>query len=124
MPQKVTKDKGFSLLELVVAVAVLAIGTLAAMRATEQSRHALAGAPGRLLATIVAQNRAEELHLYGAATGRGLPDRVEMGGQAFAVDVGFKQTAAGLTEAQISARAETGEGAQLVAILPSGNAGQ
>jgi general secretion pathway protein I len=110
--------RGLTLLELVIAVAVLSIGTLAAVRATDQSRRALAGAPERLLAQVVAENRAEELRLYGAAAGRGLPGRVEMGGQGFAVTVDFTPTAAGLTEARISARAESGAGALLVAIVP------
>jgi general secretion pathway protein I len=107
-----------TLLELVIAVAVLSIGTLAAVRATDQSRRALAGAPERLLAQVVAENRAEELRLYGAAAGRGLSGQVEMGGLEFAVTVDFSPTAAGLTEALIVARSESGAGALLVAIVP------
>lgn len=110
--------RGMTLLELVIAVAVLSIGTLAAVRATDQSRRALAGAPERLLAQVVAENRAEELRLYGAAAGRGLSGQVEMGGLEFAVTVDFSPTAAGLTEALIVARSESGAGALLVAIVP------
>lgn len=119
------QDRGLTLLELVIAVAVLSIGTLAALRATDQSRRALAGAPQRLLAQVVAQNRAEELRLFGVATGRGLPDRVTMGGQVFVLDVAFSATAGGLSEARITARREGGgPGALLVAILPAPGAGR
>lgn len=111
--------RGLTLLELVIAVVVLSIGTMAALRATDQSRLALAGAAPRLLAQVVAQNRAEELRLYGANTGGSLPDQVTMGGQVFGVKVDYATTAAGLIEARISARAVTGEGAVLVAVLPA-----
>ncbi len=117
MRRRIKAPRGLTLLELVVAVAVLAIGTLAALRATDQSGRALGGAEARLLAQLVAENRAEELRLYGS--GGGLPARVAMGGRDFTVSVKFAQTAANLTEARITARAETGEGAVLVAILPA-----
>ena len=112
------RDRGLTLLELVIAVAVLAIGTLAALRATDQSRRALAGAPVRMLAQLAAENRAEELRLYGSAAG--LPGTVELGGRIFALSVETERTAAGLATARITARAETGEGAQLLAVLPGG----
>lgn len=116
MRQGLRDTDGLTLLELVIAVAILSIGTLASLRATEQSRRALAGAPLRLLAQVVAQNRAEELRLFGAG---GLPDRVEMGGQSFDVKVVIAPTAAGLRQAVITARAGSGEGALLVAVLPA-----
>ena len=112
--------EGLTLLELVIAVAVLSIGTLAALRATDQSRLALSEARARLLAQVVAENRAEELRLYGPSAGRGLPAIVQMGGQDFTLDVVFATTAAGLSEARITARAPSGEGAQLTTVLPAG----
>ena len=42
MRRRLDDDRGLTLLELVIAVAVLSIGTLAALRATDQSRLALA----------------------------------------------------------------------------------
>ena len=116
MRRRLDDDRGLTLLELVIAVAVLSIGTLAALRATDQSRLALSGAQTRLLAQVVVQNRAEELQLYGG-TGGPLPGTVEMGGR-FAVTVAYQATAAGLRQASIRARADTGEGALLVAVLP------
>ena len=41
-----------------------------------------------------------------------------MGGRRFAVTVAYQATAAGLRQASIRARADTGEGALLVAVLP------
>lgn len=122
--RRLRNTRGLTLLELVIAVAVLSIGTLAALRATDQSRLALAGAPPRLLAQVVAQNRAEELQLYGTAAGRGLPATVQMGGQSFAIEVVFTPTAAGLSQARITARAQSGEGAVLIAVLPPPGAGR
>ncbi|WP_146591313.1 type IV pilus modification PilV family protein [Puniceibacterium confluentis] len=118
MRRRLTGERGLTLLELVIAVAVLAIGTLAALRATDQSRRALAGAPLRLLAQVAAENRAEELRLYGTVAAGGLPASVTLGGQVFAVEVRLAPTAAGLSEARITARAQSGEGALLVAVLP------
>lgn len=109
--------RGLTLLELVVAIAVLSIGTLAALRATDQSRRALAGSEARLLAELAAQNRAEELRLLGA--GAALPGAVTLGRHRFALTTRRRSTEAGLVEARITARAETGEGAVLVAILPA-----
>lgn len=124
MRRRVRAPRGLTLLELVVAVAVLAIGTLAVLRATDQSGRALGGTEARLLAQLVAENRAEELRLYGSARGSTLPGRVAMGGRDFTVTVDFAQTAANLTQARITARATSGEGALLLAILPAPGTGQ
>lgn len=116
------RSTGLSLLELVVAIAVLAIGTMAALRASDQARLELGGAEPRLLAQLVAQNRAEELRLLGAAAGRGLSQVVAMGTHSFVVTTGFETTAAGLVRAEITARASdgsgTGSGALVVTWLP------
>ena len=108
-------DRGLTLLELVVAVAVLSIGSLAAIRATDQSRHVIAGATPRILARVVAQNRAEELRFLG---GRGLPDTMQMGGHSFVITTDRTATAGGLVQASITVRADAGPGAFLVVYLP------
>lgn len=111
-------DKGLTLLELVIAVAVLAIGSIAAIRASDQSRVAIGGEAPRLLARIAARNRAEELQLLGATAQ--LPDTVHMGGQHFHLSTEREATAGGLIKATVTARAESGEGAQLILYLPPG----
>ncbi|MDU8912177.1 type II secretion system minor pseudopilin GspI [Aestuariicoccus sp. MJ-SS9] len=110
-------DRGLTLLELVVAVAVLAIGSLAAVRVTDQSRQVISGATPRILARIVAENRAEELRLYGPGGGA-LPGAVEMGGQRFVIEVDRSATVGGLLRAAITVRSDEGPGAFLVTYLP------
>ena len=113
-----TGDNGLTLIELAVAILVLSIGSIAALRAADQSRLAIGGAQDRLLAQIVARNRAEELRLHSPAERTGLPATVEMGGQTIAVSATTKTTAAGLTETTVTARGQRGGGAIFVIYLP------
>lgn len=123
---------GMSLLELVVAVLVLSIGVLAATRATDQSRLAIGGAQTRVLAQIVATNRAEELRLYANriaeqrfnGTIESLPEKVTIGGQQFSLYTAQKVTAGGLVRTQITARSEAGTGVVFVTYLPTPQLGQ
>lgn len=114
--------RGLTLLELVIAVVILSIGTLAAVRATDQSRVSIGGGMTRLLATVAVQNRAEEVKLMGLTAVRSLPTKIRLGGQDFALTVETRLTAAGLTQVELGARAVTGEGAVLVLWLPAGGA--
>lgn len=113
-------DQGLSLLELVVAVFVLAVGTLTVLTAVDQSRVSIGEERQRLLAGVVADNRAEALRLPGA---RVLPKTVQMGGLSFTVSQQLRVTAGGLTQATIVVRAPGGPGAQRVAWLPAGRGG-
>lgn len=110
--------RGLTLLELVVAVFVLSLGSIAALRATDQSRLAIGGMPSRVLAQIVARNRVQELQLYGALQSGTLPDEVEMGGRLFQISQSKTPTAAGLIEMAITVRGPDGPGAYLVAYVP------
>lgn len=112
-------QRGLTLLELVIAILVLSLGSLAALRATDQSRRAIGGEEPRLLARIAARNRAEELQLYGGR-GPALPAEVELAGQAIAIDTGMQATAGGLLRATVTARAASGEGAALTVYLRPG----
>ena len=113
------RDRGLTLLELAVAILVLAIGSLAAIRATDQSRVAIGGELPRLMAAIAARNRAEELQLLGPHA-VGLPESVRLGGQEIALEVSREATAGGLVRASVTARAASGEGAVLVVYLAPG----
>ena len=53
--------RGFSLVELVVAILVLSIGTVGALRAFQQAGRDTAGLTARQLALQVAQSRADEI---------------------------------------------------------------
>ncbi len=115
--------RGFTLLELVVAVLVLAIGSLAALQAVDQSRRVLGGALPRVLAQLVAQNRAEELRLAGLPSGLSLPSQVQMGPYSYQLTVTTKATAGGIIQAEIRAVSSEGPGAVLVTFLMPPGAG-
>lgn len=116
--------RGLTLLELVVAVFVLSLGSIAAVRATDQSRLAIGGMETRVLAQIVARNRVQELQLYGVGKSAGLPTQVEMGGRRFTVQVARESTAGGLVRAEVSVRGPDGPGAYLVAYVTRNGPGQ
>lgn len=115
--------RGLTLLELTVAVFVLALGSIAALGAVDQSRRGIGQERTRLLAGIVAQNRAEEMRLLGAAAGQGLAGSVSMGAQSFQVSHNLKGTAGGLIEVTITVRSEVGPGAVMVTYLAPGLGG-
>lgn len=112
---------GFTLIELAVAILVLALGAVAATRAGDSAQAALGGIEARVLARIVAENRAEELQLFGPDAA--LPETVRMGGQDFTVAVEAETTEAGLVKAGIVVRSPLGPGARLVAYLRRRGAG-
>lgn len=109
--------RGLTLLELVIAVLVLSLGSLAAIRATDQSRVAIGGMPSRVMAGIVARNRIQELQLYGATKAGTLPAQVEMGGRLFQVHTETEATSGRLVRVAVTARGPDGPGAYLVAYL-------
>lgn len=114
MTRRRPADTGFSLVELLVAVLVLSIGVIAAMRSVGHSTRVLAGETDRLMAQTVALNRAEELRLLGAARGRGLPRTVPMGHGDWQVRMDEAASQAGLVEITITVSAPGRPGARLV----------
>lgn len=115
--RRLSAPRGLTLLELAVAIVVLAIGSLAAIRTTDQSRRAIGGEMPRLLAQIAARNRIEELQLFGRFAA---PPRqgAELAGQRLTLTEQRETTAGGLERITVTARADSGEGASLVAYLP------
>ena len=111
--------RGLTLLELVIAIATLALGTMATLKATGQARLILGGAAPRVLAQLAAENRAEALRLPGAAD---LPGTVTLGPYRFRVETRRRATAAGLIRADITVTSSEGPGATLVTFLPGGGA--
>lgn len=112
-------DRGLTLLELVIAVLVLAMGTIAALRATDQSRVAIGGAQDRTLAALAAANLAEELKLRGAE-GPSPASSVVLGGRAFELSTVRRPTAGGLVRVEITARSARGPGARRVIYVVAG----
>lgn len=111
-------DLGLTLIELLVAIIVLAIGSLAAIRAADQSRYSIAGELPRLLVETALRNRAQEIQLLGPFAG--LPDTVQIAGQAIQMTQDRDTTEGGLIRITLGARASTGEAAGLVVYLPPG----
>lgn len=117
MPPRMTApDAGVTLLELVIAIFVLSMGTVAAFRAIDQARHVVGGEAERLHAREVALNHAEELRLFG--TGETLPVRARQGGREWELSTTRATTAAGFTEVTITASADDSAGARVVVWLP------
>jgi general secretion pathway protein I len=111
-------NSGLTLLELALAILVLSLASLAALRSSDQSRRAIGGEMARLMARVAVQNRIEELALYGREAG-GLPQQIRIGPQQIRLDHEIKPTAGGLLRFEVTGRAQSGEGASLVAYLPS-----
>ncbi|MEN3749800.1 type II secretion system minor pseudopilin GspI [Sphingomonas sp. HF-S3] len=79
------EDDGFSLIEAMVALAILAIASVGLMRAVESHIDSTRGLERRTIAMWVAENRLAEIEL-GMATGSEAQP-VDMLGQQWRVDV-------------------------------------
>ncbi|MGH1414390.1 MAG: type IV pilus modification PilV family protein [Pelagimonas sp.] len=112
------RTKGITLVELAVAILVLTIGTVAALRATDQSQRVIGGETPRLMARLAARNRIEELKIF--STRAELPKQVILGPYNIQLEVSHKTTAAGLVQSVVTARSDSGEGAQLIAYFTPG----
>jgi len=94
--------RGITLIEVIIAILVLAIGTLAAVRTMDQSRLELGGARDRLLAQLVASNRAAEIRVVGLAAGANLPASVQQGPFEWRIATQSKATQGGVYQVQIT----------------------
>ncbi|RZJ75943.1 MAG: type II secretion system protein GspI, partial [Brevundimonas sp.] len=84
-PPFADKDAGFTLVEVIVALSILAIATVSLIRASEAHVDLIGGVRERVIAQWVAENRLAELEItHGAANG---PDVVDMMGVPWRVDV-------------------------------------
>lgn len=111
--------RGFSLVEIVVAIAVLAIGTVAALGAFRAAGREGEGLALRFLALEVAATRADEIRLLGLAEAGALPAEVAMGRHRFAIALGRQPTRGGLVETAIAVHSPDGPGARLVVHFPA-----
>lgn len=82
-------EAGFSLIEALVALLVLAIAAAGLVRAAEAHVDSIRSLERRAAAQLVAQNRLAELAIPGAAAG---PASVEMLGQRWTVAVAERAT--------------------------------
>lgn len=111
--------RGLTLVELVVAIMVLSIGTIAAFRAFDQAQRGIGEQAARALAHQVALNRAAELKLSGMAAGRSLPSDVAMGPWRWTVEVREEATRVGLVQAEIVVATPGQPGARLASYVPA-----
>ncbi|MEO9496872.1 MAG: prepilin-type N-terminal cleavage/methylation domain-containing protein [Roseobacter sp.] len=108
-------DSGLTLVELAVAVLILSIGSIAAIRAANQSRVVIGGSETRMFAQVAARNRAEELKFLGPRAN--LPSTVTVGQQRFELIQENLTTAGGFVRSNITAQGQ-GSGALYVVFLP------
>ena len=106
--------RGITLIEVAVAIAVLSMGAVAALRSTDAASRATAAEMPRLMARIAARNRAEALALGGVPG----PDTVTVGGHRITLDTRVSGQASGLVAVTVTARTEAGPAAGLVVHLP------
>lgn len=119
MRRALKAPRGVTLIELLIAVAILAMGTLAAWRSFDAVRRGVGGQAARALAQEVALNRAAELWL---APGADLPGVERMGGVDWTVTLSAQATEGGLAETEILVAAPGQPGARLMVWLPEADA--
>jgi len=110
-------ERGITLIEVTVAILVLAIGTVAAFRSFDAATLQIGGAPERLFAGQVALNRAAEYQALGYEAARGLPDNVNFGNREWRLEIDEAETQAGYIELRIRVHGDAGPGALLVTFV-------
>lgn len=110
----VTAPRGVTLIELLVAVAILALGTLAAWRSFDAAGRGVGGQAARVLAQEAVLNRAAELYLDPAAP---RPDVERLGGIDWTLTLTVQATEGGLAQTEIRAAAPGQPGAVLTVWL-------
>lgn len=73
------RQQGFTLIEVLVALVIVAVAMSAAVRAAGQMNQSNALLHERSLAMLAAQNSLAELRLRGAGKGAGAPQRCDQG---------------------------------------------
>jgi general secretion pathway protein I len=89
----VAKDAGFTLVEALVAMLILAIAAAGLIRASETHIDSVRDTERRTAAAMVARNRLAELSLPGLTSVAARATRVEMLGERWSVSEAAKPTA-------------------------------
>ncbi|MGH1356940.1 MAG: prepilin-type N-terminal cleavage/methylation domain-containing protein [Thalassovita sp.] len=111
-------QQGLTLIELVVAIAILSIGSLAALRTTDQARLAIGSQLHRVLTDTALRNRTQELQLLGPYAN--LPASVQVGNLEISISQNRKTTQAGLVQMTVSAKSQAGTSSQATLYLAPG----
>lgn len=85
-----TRENGFSLIEVLVAITILSIAGAALIRTAQDHAGRLTRLEASMLAQIVAANRLVELRLNGDV--RRLPGEVVMGGEIWRIETHLRPT--------------------------------
>lgn len=112
-------DRGFTLVEVLTAVAVLSIALVASFKLINQQTRAAAGLNDRVLAHWVALNHLEERRL-----GISSPQDRQMGGITWAIDTRESAGPVDLTRLEITVSSPGHAGAVLVGYLPPAGGAQ
>lgn len=117
--------QGFTLIEALVALAILAVASAGLMRATMAHIDTVGGLQARAIAGWVAENRLVELAVDGGVP-QSRTDRVEMLGRFWNVAVsveGSEDPDLALVTVAVSPAGETGPAAILTGFVDTGSAG-
>lgn len=112
-------DAGLTLIELIMAVLILSLATLAGMRAVDGARRAVAGEATRALALHVAQNRAARIRIEGAAGAGAMATEATMAGRVWRIETQPRNAPEGLVSYRLHVMAADGAGAVLDLLLPA-----
>lgn len=110
--------RGITLVEVMVAVMVLSVGTVAALQAFDAARLQIGAAPERVFAQHVALNRIAAFRAQDRETARALPRTVRFAGRSYSFEITETETLGGYVELRVRAARPEGAGAVLVAFLP------
>lgn len=88
MKQAMDNEQGFSLIEALVAMLILALASIGLIRASEAHIDSIRGLERRAAADLVAHNRLAELRLHISP----LPNETDMLGERWAIAVSEKAT--------------------------------
>lgn len=115
---RLSGTRGITLVEVMVAVMVLSIGTVASLQAFDAARHQIGSAPDRIFSQHVALNRVAAFRALDRATARSLPGTVTFAGRDWTVAATETDTTGGYVELRVRAALSGGAGTVLVAYLP------
>ena len=112
------RERGVSLVEVIVAVAVLAIALIAIFRALDGQTRSTAALAERMFAHWAALNALEEARLEGPPEVDEGERTVEVGGIAWRVMIHRESAPQGMIRLKVAATAAGHAGAVLVGFLP------
>jgi general secretion pathway protein I len=114
----VKQDAGITLLELVLAIFILTLGSVAALRSVNTAGRGIVQEMDRILATQIALNTLEELQLIGPTLD--VATTSKMGGRNWSIETRRSTTQAGLTSIEVHVASESGPGAHFTSFIGQG----